>query len=133
MLLPETIRSAAYRSGNEWGWKPEAIPLVIDEAEKAGLLNVGGQLQFLLPEATCECYWVEVDALIGEPENLTWAERVALAATAARQKMADVSRRYDFIEEGRKAFTAPFEAYEAVGGDVRDRICFIWYLEADQT
>jgi hypothetical protein len=131
-LLPETIRSAACRSDNEWGWQPEAIPLVIDEAEKGGLLNVGGQLQFLMPEGICECYWVEVDALTGEPEGLTWAERVALAANTARQKMADVSRRYDFIQEGRKAFTAPFAAYEAAGGDIRDRMCFIWYLEANQ-
>ena len=132
MLLPETLRSAACRSGNEWGWTPEAIPLVIDEAEKAGLLNIGGQLQFLMPEGTCECYWVEVDALTCEPEGLTWTQRVALAATAARQKMADISRRYDFIDEGRKAFAAPFAAYEAAGGDVRDRMCFIWYLQADQ-
>ena len=92
------------------------------EAEKAGLLNIGGQLQFLMPEGTCECYWVEVDALADEPKDLTWTERVALAATASRQKMADVSRRYDFIEEGRRAFTAPFQAYEAAGGDIRDRM-----------
>lgn len=130
MLLSDTLRSAACRSGNEWGWRPDAIPLVIDEAEKLGLLNVGGQLQFLMPEGTCECYWVEVDALMGEPEGLTWAERVALAAATARQKMEDVSRRSDFIEEGRKAFAAFFAAYEAAGGDVRDRMCFIWYLEA---
>lgn len=133
MLLPGTLRSAACRSDNEWGWKPEAIPLVIDEAEKLGLLNVGGQLQFLMPEGTCECYWVEVDALMGEPDGLPWAERVALAAAAARQKMADISRRYDFIEEGRKAFAAPFAAYEATGGDVRDRMCFIWYLQTDRS
>lgn len=105
---------------------------MIDEAEKAGLLNIGGQLQFLMPEGTCECYWVEVDALANEPKDLTWTERVTLAAAAARQKMADVSRRYDFIEEGRIAFTAPFQAYEAACGDVRDRMYFIWYLQTDQ-
>lgn len=60
LLLPDTLRTVACRSGREWGWQPEAIPLVIDEAEKLGLLNVGGQLQFLMPEGTCECYWVQV-------------------------------------------------------------------------
>lgn len=132
MFLPDTLRSAACRSGGEWGWQPETIPLVIDAAEKLGLLNVGGQLQFLMPEGTCECYWVEVNALIGEPYGLTWAERVALSATAARQQMVDISRRYDFIEEGRKAFADPFAAYEATGGNVRDRMRFIWYLRADR-
>jgi hypothetical protein len=132
MLLPDTLRSAACRSGNEWGWQPEIIPLVIDEAEKLGLLNVGGQLQFLMPEGICECYWVDVDALMSEPDGLMWPERVTLSAAAARHKMADISRRYDFVEEGRKAFAAPFAAYEATGGNVRDRMCFIWYLQADQ-
>ena len=130
MLLPHTLRSAACRSDNEWGWPPEAIPLVIDEAEELGLLNVGGQLQFLMPEGTCECYWVDVDATAGEPGDLSWAERVAFAAAAARQRMADVGRRYDFLQEGRKAFGATFAAYEAAGGNVRDRMCFVWYLEA---
>ena len=82
MLLPDTLRSVACRSGGEWGWQPDTIPLVIDEAEKLGLLNVGGQLQFLMPEGTCECYWVEVNALKGEPVGLTWSERVG----AFRQK-----------------------------------------------
>lgn len=97
-----------------------------------GLLNIGGQLQFQLPDATCECYWVEVNALADEPEGLTWAERVAVAAKTARQQMADISRRYDFMKEGREAFTDVIAAYEAAGGDIGDRMCFIWYLEAEQ-
>lgn len=130
MLLPEALRSAACRSGNEWGWQPETIPLVIDEAKKLGLLNIGGQLQFLMPEGTCECYWVEVNALVGEPDGLTWAERVARSATAARCQMVDIGLRYDFIEEGRKAFASTFAAHEATGGNVRDHMWFIWYLQA---
>jgi hypothetical protein len=106
--------------------------LVIDAAEKLGLLNIGGQLQFLLPKGTCECYWVEVSALIGEPNGLTWAERVSRAATVARQQMVDISFRYDFIEEGRKAFAEPFAAYEAAGGKLQDSMWFIWYLEAER-
>ena len=69
-LLSDELRSVACRSGNEWGWQPEKIPLVIDEAERLSILNIGGQLQFLMPHATCECYWVEVDALRGEPEDV---------------------------------------------------------------
>lgn len=131
-LFPDILQSVACRSGNEWGWQPETIPLVIDEAEKLGLLNLGGQLQFLMPEGTCECYWIEVDALADELEGLAWPERVTLAAAAARRQIADIGYRYDFIEEGRRAFAAQFTAYEATGGDVRDRMCFIWYVEANR-
>jgi hypothetical protein len=46
--------------------------------------------------------------------------------------MVDISLRYDFIEEGRKAFADSFAAYDAAGCNVRDRMCFIWYLQADR-
>lgn len=131
-LLPEVLRSSSCRSGNEWGWKPDTIPLVIDEAEKLGLLNIGGQLQFVLPDAICECYWVEVDALADEPDGLTWAERVAFSATAARQKWADLRRRFDFVEELRGAFSAYLASHEATGGNIRDHMYFIWYLESNR-
>lgn len=131
LLLPDTLRLAACRSGHEWGWQPDAIPLVIDEAEKLGLVNVGGQLQFLMTEGTCECFWVEVNALIGEPDGLTWVERVAFSAASARQRMIEISHLYDFVEEGRRALADTFAAYEASGGNVGDRMCFIWYLQAE--
>ncbi|KQM79248.1 hypothetical protein ASE70_04995 [Sphingomonas sp. Leaf22] len=133
MVLPETIRSIASRSGCKWGWRPDAIPQVIDAAEQAGLLNIGGQLQFRLPGATCECYWVEVDAVAQEPRGLRWTERVARAATVARQQFADIGNRYDFLSEGRDAFPAAFHAYEASGGNLGDCLWFIWYLKADRT
>ncbi len=131
MRLPETIRAIASRSASEWGWRPDAIPQVIDAAEKAGLLNIGGQLQFRLPDATCEYYWIEVDAVAQEPEGLRWAERVARAATVARQQFADIGNGHEFLAEGRNAFPAVCRAYEASGGDLGDRLWFIWYLEAD--
>lgn len=131
VLLPATIRSIAGRSGSEWGWRPAAIPQVIDAAENAGLLNIGGQLQFRLPAATCECYWVEVDAVAQEPEALRWTERVARAAAIARQQFADIGDRQHFLTEGRDAFPAAFQACEDCGGDVGDCMWFIWYLEAD--
>lgn len=131
LLLTDTLRFAACRNGREWGLQPDAIPFVIGEAEKLGLVNVGGQLQFLMPEDTCECFWVEVNALIGEPDGLTGVERVAFSAASARQQMIEINHLYDFVEEGRRAFADTFAAYEATGGNVGDRMCFIWYLQAE--
>ena len=130
ILLSDSLKSAARRSGNEWGWRPETIPLVIDEAEELGLVNIGGQLQFLLPNATCECYWIDVNALIQEPHCLDWTQRVAYSAQTARVQIEE-NFHYDFIAEGRKAFREPLAAYEATGGDLSDCIWFIWYLKAN--
>jgi hypothetical protein len=128
--LSSELRDLAVRSGNEWGWPLHLIPRVIDEAEELNLLSLGGQLQFLLPAGTCECYWVSVEALQDEPGGLDWSARVAFAATNARHQFEGIKQRYDFIAEGRKAFDAHLEAYEAGGGDPQKAMCFIWYLAA---
>jgi hypothetical protein len=92
---------------------------------------VGGQLQFLLPDGTCECYWVSVDPLAEEPDGLSWRERVKLAAEKSLKQFSDLQAQCDFLAEGRKAFGNHFASFEAAGGDPTDRLCFIWYLEAE--
>lgn len=129
LCLPEKLRQSARRSDNEWGWPPELIPRVIEEAEKLGCLSLGGQLQFLLPCGICECYWVDVDPPANEPEGLPWRERVSLAAAASLRGFDEVKSRFDFIAEGRKAFAEHFEAFEEAGGNLEEVMCFIWYLE----
>lgn len=130
--LSRELRTSAVRSGQEWAWPLHLIPRVIDEAEKLGLLSLGGQLQFLLPAGICECYWVSVEALDQEPAELGWSARVAFAATAANRQFEDLKRRYDFIAEGRKAFGEHFEAFEANGGNLEETMRFVWYLAAQE-
>ena len=128
MLLPDTLRSAACRSGNEWGWPPETIPLVIDAAETLGLLNVGGQLQFLMPQGTCECYWVDVDTYKSVDKRLPWTERVNRTAEAALRDFEALPKRYDFIAEGRVACASYLDGLVAQGRDPADSMCFVWYV-----
>lgn len=83
-LLPADIQQAACRRDNEWGWPPALIPQVIDGAEQSQLVSIGGQLQFLMPGGTCECYWVEVDTYKSVSTELPWHNRVTQTAAAAR-------------------------------------------------
>lgn len=129
LSLPDKLRQSACRSGREWGWPPELIPSVIFEAEKLGLLSLGGQLQFLLPCGICECYWVDVDPLANVPDGLPWRERVSRAAAASLRGFDEVRAKFDFIAEGRKAFAEHFESFETAGGNLAEVMCFIWYLE----
>jgi len=66
----------------------------------------------------------KVDALMGEPDGLPWAERVALAAAAARQKWLKSVVVTTSSKMGSKR-SPPLAACEANGGDVSDRMCFI--------
>ena len=132
MLLPNELRATACRSDNECGWPPELIPRVIEEGKRLNLLSVGGQLQFVLPVGICECYWVSVDPLNQEPEGLDWESRVGFAAQHSQEQFAALRSRFDFVAEGRRSFGEQFDDFQSAGGDPADRMCFIWYLEAEE-
>jgi len=130
-LLPSEILERSTFDGSEYAWHPSDIPAVIRAAEAANLLNVGGQLQFRLPGATCECYWVDVTT-DDEPE-LTWIERVARSAAQALADFEIVKAKYDFIAEGRRAFQKRLDDFQASGGDLSEAMCFVWYVETSES
>jgi hypothetical protein len=128
--LPAEVLARATRSGNEFGWPVEDIPQVVEAARVAGLVNIGGQLQFIMPGATCECYCIDVDTSEQAPESLPWSERVQASSAAALAAFQQLREKTDFVAEGRKAFQEHLARYEAAGGKLTDVMRFIWYVEA---
>jgi hypothetical protein len=127
-FLKELIDRASLR-GNEYAWRLSDIPKVIRAARDAGLVNVGGQLQFRLPDGgTCECYWVEVDTFKSVPAGLPWGERVTRTAEIALADFASLESSYDLMAEGRRAFDSHLREVEARGIDPAETMCFVWYL-----
>jgi hypothetical protein len=129
-LLPAEILAKASLAGKEYAWRLSDIPDVIDAAERANLVSVGGQLQFRLPTGTCECYWIEVDACKSLDKNMRWPERVSRSASVARTDYAELRRTKDFIAEGRDGFGPYFEEFEVAGGSLDDVMFFVWYFES---
>jgi hypothetical protein len=128
-LLPREILDRASRRGKEYAWRVADIPAVIEAARNAGLVSIGGQLQFRLPDGgTCECYWVEVDTYKSVSKALPWSERVNQTADAALADFARLSSQYDFLEEGRRAFGAHLKEIEERGESPAEAMCFVWYL-----
>ena len=129
--IPDSLRRRASLRGGEYAWPVEDIPNVIEAARLANLASLGGQLQFRLPDGgTCECYWVEIDPLVGLPPDLSWAERVSQTAERSLAAFHDLRSKFDFIREGRTAFADHLGKYEADGGDLSQAMCFVWYLES---
>lgn len=126
--LPPDILARATLRGREYAWALDDIPAVIEAARKAGLINVGGQLQFRAPGATCEIYYVEVDTYKSVPKTLPYEERVEKTAEAALREFTHLRETEDFIAEGRKGFADVLRDYEAQGGDLSDIVCFVWYV-----
>jgi hypothetical protein len=127
--LPAPILHRASLRGNEYAWPVTDIPLVIGAARDAGLISVGGQLQFRLPDnGTCECYWIEVDTYKAVPKELPWDERVLRTADVALGDFAELRSSYDFLEEGKQAFGSHLKTIEDNGIDPAETMCFVWYL-----
>jgi hypothetical protein len=61
-LLPAIITQGATLRGNEYGWEIDAFPNALAHAEALGYGCLGGQFQFVLPDATCEMYWLSADS-----------------------------------------------------------------------
>ncbi len=129
-LLPAEIVCRASLRGNEYAWPLDDIPLVIDAARQANLLNVGGQLQFRLPDgATCECSWVEVDTYRTIAKTLEWPERVRGSASEALEQFSKLCDEFDVVAEGLKAFPDHLGRLVEEGHDLRKLACFVWYVE----
>lgn len=109
------------------------MPKIIETAKELNLLNIGGQLQFRIPDGeTCECYWIEVDTYKSIPSNMIWEERVKMAAKVALENFQTLKETVDFIAEGRKGFSKYIDEYVDAGGDINTATCFVWYL-SDET
>ena len=95
--LPAPVLHRASLRGNEYAWPVADIPLVIGTARDAGLISVGGQFQYRLPDnGTCECYWIEVDTYRAVPKELPWDERVLKTAEVALRDFAELSSTYSW-------------------------------------
>ena len=130
-LPAELLSRASLRSG-EYAWPLAEIPAVIEAARAANLLNVGGQLQFRLPDdAICECYWIEVDTYRTVSKEQPWETRVEAAATYALSAFNQLPNEYDFLAEGQQNFATHLDALKAAGRDPQDAMCFVWYAVAD--
>ena len=132
--LPPEVLQRASRAGNEYAWRVQDIPELIEAARLSNLISIGGQLQFRLPDGgTCECYWVEVDTYKSVDMALPWEERVTRTAEVALRDFQALQSRFDFIAEGRTLFARHLDALVAQGRDPADSMYFVWYVmsEAD--
>ena len=127
--LPSEILAKASVRSDEYAWRVDDIPSVIDAARQAGLVNIGGQLQFRGPEFTCECYWVEVDAYKAVPSDLPFQVRVDRTAEAATWAFETLSREVDLLAEGRTAFANVLGRYD--DNALRDMMWFVWYVSSE--
>ncbi len=129
--LPKEILHLASLLGNEYAWKPRDIPPVFRAAQRANLAVVGGQLQFRLPDATCELYWIQFKSSPKHSEE-TWSEFVQRSVAECSSQFSQLTEKYDFVTEGINAF-ASLRRIKDSGTDVNEYVCFVVYFDEQLT
>jgi hypothetical protein len=124
--LPADILQRATLRGNEYAWKRADLPIVFASAESAGIANLGGQVQFRVPDGTCELYWHSFDASNRQPGETpgSWVSRSRQEAEASLLRIPSDA---ELVAEGLQQFEFLREK-AAQGVDVGETLCFVCYF-----
>ena len=112
-------------SGGESGWRRGDVLEAVRSAPSVGLAVLGGQVQFLLPDGTCELYWLDYDPPgrhRTEPFP-TYAGRSSGETIAALQRVLAM----DLVHEGVTSFKH-LQRAEAQGVLLEGHLFFIVYF-----
>ncbi len=128
--LPETILKKAIRSGNEFGWRQTDFIETIETARKSKLGITGGQIQYVLPDGTCDLYWLKYDP-DDRQEGEKWIAYCNRTADETINKFKELVTKTDFEKE---ALTFDFLRDKKLKGiDIEDYKVFIVYFDDLET
>ena len=123
--LPAYLLARAIPSGNEFGWRSGDFLAVLRSAAAEGFACLGGQFQWVLPDATCEPYWLNADARPKQPGE-SWDAYVRRAETEVAEGFELLLRTTDFNAEAEK--WEHLKDKKAQGVPVNDYLVFVAYF-----
>jgi len=128
--LPKHILEKAIKSGNEYGWKEIDAIDVINAAVENGLAIIGGQIQFIFEDGTCELYWLSYDSS-NRFKNENWLDYSKRTAKESIEKLTKIVSRniesealdnFDFLKDKK---SKGIEIYE-------NMICILYFEEENK-
>ena len=129
--LPETTLNKAVKSGNEFGWRQHDFVSTIETARKLRLGIIGGQVQYVLPDGTCELYWLTYDA--GERgEGEKWVDYCNRTADETISKFKTLVAKTDFEREALTSFDF-LRDKKSKGINIEDYRVFVIYFDDLET
>ena len=129
--LPKYILDKAIKSGNEFGWKQDDFIEVVKAARQRFMAIVGGQVQYALPDGTCELYWLSYDPAERQTKEswLTYCNRTAEECIDKFNKLIstiDIEKEalsnFDFLKNKKES-----------GVNINDFLIFILYFDDNET
>ena len=129
-LLPPNVLSKATLRGKEYAWPTDSVEEAIEAARKCGLANIGGEVQFRIPNGTCELYWMGFDSE-SQAEGETWRAYVDRSADEVLNRVRQLRSQDDFVNEGVQTFKV-LEKMHKEGVDLHQYLCFVLYFDEEQ-
>jgi len=129
--LPTEILQKAIVSGKEYGWKRTDFKEVIDKAIEVGLGIIGGQIQFKLPEGTCELYWHKFDT-VDRKSGENWKDYCLRTKEECLNQFDKILNDNELIKEGIESFEFLKEKSK-IEIPLEDYLIFILYFNDSET
>lgn len=126
-FLPRYILEKAIVSGNEYGWRREDYKQVVEVAYSHRLAIVGGQIQFKLPDGTCEMYWYSYDTN-DRLKNESWLDYCLRTKSECLKKFRELPSNYELVREGIENFDF-LKAKDKISVVLEKYFIFIIYLD----
>jgi hypothetical protein len=129
--LPKSILDKAVKSGNEFGWRQSDFLDVVETARQLKMAIVGGQVQYPLPDGTCELYWLSYDPTTRK-QNETWSDYCNRTASECTVKFLNLTSKTDFDKEAIDGFDF-LKNKKATGTNISDFLTFMLYFDDSET
>ena len=127
--LPEEVKSKANISeGGEFAWRESDFEAAITSAKENNLASIGGQVQFIFPNATCELYWINFDSNDQESDE-SWESYVERSADEVLTVFRKVVEETDFRKEALE-FNFIKNKIETEEIDPLDYLWFVGYFNS---
>ncbi len=128
--LPKNLLDKAIKSGNEYGWKKADVLEVIEAARQIPMANIGGQVQYIWPDATCELYWLDYDSE-DKKEKEDWVTFCNRTAFECSEKFKNLTTT-DIEKEAINSFEIIKHKFDE-GFQLNDHQVFILYFNDQET
>lgn len=100
-VLPEAVKHTAHIIHGCYVWRISDVENAIELCRQAGLLCLGGEVQFFIDGGICEAYWLCFDAS-ERNEMETWQEYVDRAAKEVGSLFRQRCNETDFVETAKQ-------------------------------
>ena len=129
--LPKDARDKAIESENEFGWRQQNFKEIIEVAKQIPMAIIGGQVQYVFEDGTCELYWLSYNSKKRQ-ENEKWLPYCNRTASEVIEQFDKLINETDFDKEAVSAFEFLKQKKEQ-GINIDKHKLFIIYFDDSET